>query len=101
MSKPGTNRKRRILGGYRAGNDGACNKKNQAGEYNSFYNPEVKGAGTSHEEFPMAFMLEGGPYFAKKIKDTVLEWTVIRGPNGRCISEDENKSETLKFPIFS
>lgn len=88
-SKTGTNAVRRVSGGYSAGNNGPCSKANKGKDINFFHDEKNM---VSLEEFPMAFMLEGGLHDigGSKIGQTSLLVDVKRSVTFRCIPHKEN-----------
>ena len=86
---------RRIAGGYTSGMNGPCNARNLGASKNFFH--MGKAEHSSLEEFPMAFMVEGG---LTDILDSELGHRFLvdvkRSTTFRCIEEKENKCK-LKF----
>jgi len=82
---------RRKLGGYK-GTGGPCNRATKPEIANTY----ITGLGmSSMEEFPMAFMEEGGRFEPANqlIGKTPLKDGVDRSPCFRCIDQSENVSK--------
>jgi len=86
----------RTLGGY------LYNSKDKAGPCHPDDDGKVRNVfhttgKYSQEEFPMAFMSEGGRYTPPKHKigSTLLKPGIDRGPVFRCIDKSENTSKNL------
>ncbi|KAH8590561.1 hypothetical protein B0O99DRAFT_745095 [Bisporella sp. PMI_857] len=86
---------RRKLGGYQW-TGGPCNPTTDPEKVNKHITTKGK---TSQEEFPMAFMNEGGRWVppSRKVGDTLLKEGVARSPVFRCVDRSENSSAGSKI----
>jgi len=84
-----SNKARRLLGGFIGIPKDPRHILNDGTKRNRFYSSGKY----SQEEFPMAFMKEGGRYTPpyRKVGDLALEPGIERSPVFRCIDETENK----------